>query len=87
MCGPILGTLAILQFLANWNDFIMPMIVLRDSTMFTIPVSLMMLAGEYDKHWGQLMAGYMISSIPLVIIFVFTMRLFVRGLGAGAIKG
>jgi ABC-type glycerol-3-phosphate transport system permease component len=87
MCGPILGTLAILQFLGNWNNFVLPMIVLRDASMYTIPVGLMMLSGEYDKHWGQLMAGYMISSIPLVIIFVFTMRLFVRGLGSGAVKG
>lgn len=87
MCGPVLGTLAILQFLASWNNFVLPMVVLRESSMYTIPVGLMMLSGEYDKQWGQLMAGYMIASVPLVVIFIFTMRFFVRGLGAGAVKG
>jgi len=87
MCGAILGTLAILQFVANWNNLILPLIVMRDDAMLTVPVGLMRLEGEYVKQWGELMAGYAISSIPLVILFVFTMRLFVRGLAAGAIKG
>ncbi len=87
LCAPIVGTLAIMQFLANWNNLVLPMLIVRDSSKFTIPVGLMMLTGEYDKDWGRLMAGYVISSIPLVVIFVFTMRLFVRGLAAGGIKG
>jgi ABC-type glycerol-3-phosphate transport system permease component len=47
----------------------------------------MRLDGEYVKQWGELMAGYTISSIPLVLLFLFTMKLFVKGLTAGAIKG
>jgi ABC-type glycerol-3-phosphate transport system permease component len=47
----------------------------------------MRLEGEYVKQWGELMAGYTISSIPLVIIFLFTMKMFVKGLSAGAVKG
>lgn len=86
MCGPVTGTLAILQFLSNWNNFVLPMVILRDSTKYVIPVGLMMLSGEFDKQWGPLMAAYLISSIPLILIFIFTMRLFVRGLGSGALK-
>ncbi len=87
MCGAILGTLAILQFIGNWNNLMLPLIIMRDDSMLTIPVGLMRLDGEYVKQWGQLMAGYTISSIPLIILFIFSMKLFVRGLTAGAIKG
>ena len=85
--GPIIGTLAILSFLGMWNDFLLPLIVLRDQDLFTLGVGLIYLDGEYVKQWGQIMAAYFVASIPLIIVFLFTMRLFVRGLSAGAIKG
>ena len=87
MSGPILGTLAILSFLNQWNDFLMPLIILRDEELFTIGVGLIYLDGEYVKQWGQIMAAFFIASLPLIVIFLFTMKLFVRGLSAGAVKG
>jgi len=87
MSGSILSTLAILQFIASWNNLMLPLIIMRDDQLLTIPVGLMRLDGEYVKQWGELMAGYTLSAIPLVILFLFTMRLFVKGLTAGAIKG
>ncbi len=87
MSGPILGTLAILQFLGAWNDFLMPLIILRDPELFTIGVGLIYLDGEYVKQWGKIMASFFIASLPLIVIFLFTMKLFVRGLGSGALKG
>lgn len=87
MSGSILATLAILQFLGAWNNFIQPMIFIADEYKQLIPVGLMRLDGEYVKQWGPMMAGYSIAAIPLVVIFLFTMRLFVKGLTAGAIKG
>jgi ABC-type glycerol-3-phosphate transport system permease component len=87
MSGPIIGTLAILQFLGNWNDFLMPLLVLRDPELFTIGVGLIYLDGEYVKQWGRIMAAFFIASLPLILIFLFTMRLFVRGLSSGALKG
>lgn len=87
MSGPIIGTIAITGFLNSWNDFIMPLIVLRDTELYTVTVGLMRLDGSYLKEWGTLMAGYAISSIPVVILFVFTMRLFIRGMAEGAVKG
>jgi len=86
MSGGILSTLAILQFLGSWNDFISPLVFIADEYKQLIPVGLMRLDGEYVKQWGQMMAGFSIAAIPLVVIFLFTMRLFVRGLTAGAIK-
>ncbi|MBD3319464.1 MAG: ABC transporter permease subunit [Chitinivibrionales bacterium] len=87
MSGSIVSTLAILQFIAVWNDFILPMVLIRDDSLLTLAAGLVKLDGEYVKLWGQMMAGYTISSIPLVLIFIFTMRLFVKGLSSGAIKG
>lgn len=87
MSGSILATLAILRFLGAWNNFIQPMIFISDEYKQLIPVGLMRLDGEYVKQWGEMMAGYSIAAIPLVLIFLFTMRLFVKGLTAGAIKG
>lgn len=87
MSGAIIGTLSILTFLGSWNDFLMPLIILRDPELFTIGVGLIYLDGEYVKEWGKIMAAFFVASLPLIIIFLFTMKLFVRGLGSGAIKG
>jgi ABC-type glycerol-3-phosphate transport system permease component len=87
MSGSIIGTLAILSFLSTWNDFLMPLIVLRDPELFTIGVGLIYLDGEYVKQWGRIMAAFFVASVPLIIIFLFTMKLFIRGLSAGAVKG
>ena len=87
MSGSIIGTLSILAFLGKWNEFLLPLIVLRDKELFTLGVGLIYLDGEYVKQWGQIMAAYFLAAIPLIILFLFTMRLFVKGLSQGAIKG
>jgi ABC-type glycerol-3-phosphate transport system permease component len=87
MSMPIIGTLAILSIIGNWNSFVGPLLYLRDNNLQVIAVGLLRLEGEYTKNWGELMAGYTIASIPLIIMFVFCMKLFVRGLSAGAVKG
>ena len=87
MSGSILSTLGILQFISIWNDYIWPMIVIRDDNMLPLAVGLVRMDSEYVKEWGNLMAGYTIASIPLILIFIFTMRLFVKGLASGAVKG
>jgi len=87
MSGPIIGTLAIMMFLSSWNDFLMPLIILRDPELFTIGVGLIYLDGEYVKRWGHIMAAFFVASLPLILIFLFTMKLFVRGLSSGALKG
>lgn len=87
MSGSILGVVAIMKFLGTWNQVILPLVILRDEELWTIPVRLLYVEGEYVKQWGEMMAGYAIASLPLIVLFLFTMKLFVRGLSAGAIKG
>jgi ABC-type glycerol-3-phosphate transport system permease component len=87
LAAPILGTVGVMQFIALWNDFVLPLIVIRDHAQLPVMVELLRLSGEYIKYWGPMMAGYTIASIPVVILFVFSMRLFIRGLTEGAIKG
>jgi len=87
MSGSVISTLAILQFISVWNDFLLPFIIIRDDSLLTLAAGLIKLDGEYVKQWGEMMAGYSIASLPLVLIFLFTMRLFVRGIAAGAVKG
>lgn len=87
MSMPIIGTLGILKVIGQWNNFVSPLLYIRDDSMQMLSVSLLYLEGEYTKQWGQLMAGYTVASLPLIVMFLFCMKLFVRGLSAGAIKG
>ena len=87
MSGSIISTLGILCFINTWNDFVMPMIIMRDEKLYTIGVGLLSLKSGYDTQWGPLMSAYCIASIPLILIFIFTMKLFVKGLSSGAVKG
>jgi ABC-type glycerol-3-phosphate transport system permease component len=86
LAGPILGTVGVMTFIAQWNDFVMPLIIIRDHGRLPVMVQLLRMAGEYIKLWGPLMAGYAMASIPIIILFVFTMKLFTKGLTEGAIK-
>ncbi len=87
LSGPILGTTGVMLFVGAWNEFVLPLIVMSDQGRLPVTVQLLRMAGEYIKLWGPLMAGYAIASIPVIVLFVFSMRLFVRGLTDGAIKG
>jgi multiple sugar transport system permease protein len=87
LCGPIIGTLAIFILIGSWNEYLLPLIVMRDKELFTLGVGLIYLDGEYVKQWGLIMSSFMVASIPLIIVFLFTMKLFIRGLSSGGVKG
>lgn len=83
---PILGTVAVLNLVGTWNDYIWPLVVISDNALRTIPIGLAYFTGEFNRDWGALMAGYTLASIPLIVVFVFAMRPFLEGLTSGAIK-
>src|SRR5262249_34630800 len=84
--GPILGTVGVMHFVNEWNNFVLPLIVMRDHDRLPVMVQLLRMSGEYIKLWGPLMAGYALASLPVVILFFFSMRLFIRGLAEGAVQ-
>jgi ABC-type glycerol-3-phosphate transport system permease component len=84
---PILTTVAIMQFMNLWNDVVLPLTLLRDDHRLTITVGLMRMEGEYVKHWGELMAGYTLASLPLVVLFLFLNRMFLKGVVTGRPPG
>lgn len=83
---PILGTIAIMNLLSVWNDYIWPLIVISDEAKKTLTSGLAFFQGAYFTTYGPLMAGYVIACLPLLILFLFAMRYFIEGLTSGAIK-
>jgi len=84
---PILITVGLMAFLGTWNDYVWPLVVLRSPELRTLPVGLAFMQGEYEIKYGQIMAGYAIACLPLLLLFIVTMKYFIRGLMFGAIKG
>lgn len=83
---PALGTLGLVTFIASWNNFIAPLVVMRSPEMYTLPLTLRSLQSPVDTQWGALMAGSAIATIPLLILFVLSSRQLISGLTAGAVK-
>ncbi len=83
---PALGTLGLITFIASWNNFIGPLIVMRSPEMYTLPLALRSLQSPTDTEWGALMTGSAIATLPLVILFVLSSRQLISGLTAGAVK-
>ena len=84
---PVLATLAIFTFMWSWNDLIDPIIYLRDIDTLTLTAGLSLFQGQYVGRWPLLMAGALVSVIPMIILFVLAQRHFVRGIALTGIKG
>jgi len=86
LCKPILVTLALFTFLGTWNDFLWPLIVLTDNSMYTLPVALANLMGEHTKDPELMMAGSVITIIPVVIVFLSLQKYYLKGIMMGGVK-
>jgi multiple sugar transport system permease protein len=87
LLGPALGTLGLISFIGSWNNFLGPLIVLRDIEKFTLPLALRALQDPQNTPWGAVMLGASAAVLPLIVLFVFTSRRLIAGLTTGAIKG
>ena len=83
---PALGTLGLITFIASWNNFIGPLIILRSPEMYTLPLALRSLQSPVDTEWGALMAGSAIATLPLLVLFALCSRQLISGLTSGAVK-
>ena len=86
LLGPALGTLGLVTFIASWNNFMGPLIVMRDMDMYTVPLALRSLQGTGQTPWGAICAGSSIAVLPLLAMFVMASRRLIEGLTAGAVK-
>lgn len=84
---PALAVMGIIFFQSSWNDFLWPLIVLNDSTMYVINLALPTLRGPYNDQYGLVLGGAVIAVIPIIIIFFAMQRYFIEGIMAGALKG
>jgi ABC-type glycerol-3-phosphate transport system permease component len=86
---PMTGAYTLLSFLAAWNSYLWPQIVLHDEDKYTLPIGLASLVGlrEYETDYGVLMAGTLLAVLPVMVLFFALQRDFVAGLASGAVKG
>lgn len=87
LCIPSLATLSITTFMESWNDYLWPLLMLSDKNKMTLPIALSTLNGQYNTEYNVLMAGSLISMIPIIIIYVIAQKQFKNGMMAGGIKG
>jgi multiple sugar transport system permease protein len=84
---PALATLAVIQFLWTWNDFLWPLVTIYNPDVFTIQLGLMSFQGSHVNDTNLLMAGNVMSMLPMLILFIAAQRYFVRGIATQGLKG
>jgi multiple sugar transport system permease protein len=84
---PVIVTLALFVFLGSWNDFLWPLIILSDQGLYTLPVALAALSREHVQDNELMMAGSVITTLPVLIVFLALQRYYLSGLMAGSVKG
>ncbi len=87
LCRPILVTLALFTFMATWNDFMWPLIVLNDNDLYTLPVALANMTGEHVQDTELMMAGAVLTVLPVMLVFVFLQKHYIDGIMIGSVKG
>jgi multiple sugar transport system permease protein len=80
-------TLAVFHFMYNWNDFLWPLLVTNDTLMRTLPVGLALFMGEHVMEHGPIVAGAVVSVLPVLIFFLFARRTFIEGIATSGLKG
>jgi multiple sugar transport system permease protein len=87
LCRPVLATLAIITFMNTWNDFLWPLIVLTDDAKQTLPVALAGLVGEHALDTELMMAGAVLTVLPVLLVFLALQRSYIEGILMGSVKG
>lgn len=83
---PIIATYGVITFMGAWNDYFWPLVVLSDRNKMTLPVALSHLSGQYSSDYNTLMAGSLISILPIILVYLFAQKYFEAGLQVGGLK-
>jgi multiple sugar transport system permease protein len=84
---PAMATLGIFTFTAAWNEFLWPLLIMSKDSMKTLQVGLQVFQTQYTTTWDLLMAGTVVVTLPVLIIFLFGQRYFTRGIALSGMKG
>ena len=84
---PALATLGVFAFMASWNEFFGPFIFLDRKHLFTVQLGTALARQQWHTSWPQLMAGSVVVTLPVLVVFLFLQRYFVRGIALTGIKG
>jgi multiple sugar transport system permease protein len=84
---PSLATFAVLSFIASWNSFLWPLVIISSQNLMTLPVGLSNLQGEHLTAWNLVMAGATISVLPIVLVYLLAQKQIVRGFVLSGVKG
>jgi multiple sugar transport system permease protein len=87
LSGPALSTLAALTFLESWNNFLWPLIAINQTNQMTVPLGLATFQGAHSTEWTLLMAGNVMSLIPMMVIFFAAQRYFIRSVAVTGLTG
>lgn len=87
MLKPIASTVFILNFLGTWNDFLAPFIILSDKNVKTLPLMTYMFTGQYFTDYALVLAGLILTMLPILIVYVFMQKNIIEGVAQGAVKG
>ncbi len=88
LCKPAIATLAIFTFMGTWNGFFWPLIIMTKESMYTLPVALASLnAGQHATKYNLLMAGSVMITAPIVLLFAFMQRYFIEGIALTGMRG
>lgn len=87
MCKGILATLAIILFMESWNDYLLPLVMLQSNSKFTMPILLNVMSGQFKNQYNLMMAGALVSMIPILILYAGAQKYFKAGLQVGGVKG
>jgi multiple sugar transport system permease protein len=87
LAKPALATLGILTFLGSWNDFLWPLLILRDPKLQTLPPGLRTLQGAYSSEYGLMLAGAVIVAVPVLLIYIALQRYIVQSVASTGLKG
>ncbi|MED5019450.1 carbohydrate ABC transporter permease [Paenibacillus chibensis] len=83
---PVMATLLIFSFMGSWNNFLWPLIITSDNNLMTLPLGLSKLQGRWATEWNVLMAGNVVSFIPIFIVYLFAQKHFIKGITMSGIK-
>lgn len=86
LAGPVIASMAITSFMASWNSFAWPVIVLNSPEKFTLPIGLNFFKGLYATRWTLIMAGSMFNTLPVLVVFILFQQYFVKSVATAGIK-